>query len=148
MARPPVLDRMLELWNGGDVELADEVYAPECIGADGKTFGPDEVRAEVQRLRDAFPDQRFEVERELATGRETVLCLRWHGTHRGAYESPVGTIEPTERPFSVRGIEIFEVRDDRITGVRLTWDLAGLLSQLGVRLLDAQTGASDAPDEF
>jgi predicted ester cyclase len=51
--------------------------------------------------------------------------------------SPLGTIEATGRRFSVSGIEIFEVRADRVTRVSLVWDMVQLLSQLGVRSTSA-----------
>ena len=112
---------MLELWNGGNADAVDEIYAPAYV---------DETRAELVQLREAFPDQRFDVERELVADDTVVLCLRWHGTHRGAFVSPLGEIAATGRPFSIRGIEVFDVRDDRVVGTRMAWDLAGLVAQL------------------
>jgi predicted ester cyclase len=112
---------MLALWNGGDVDAIDEIYAPEYA---------EETREEILQLRRAFPDQRFDVERELIADDAVVLCLHWHGTHRGAFVSPLGEISPTGRPFSIRGIEIFDVRDDRVVGIRMGWDLAALVAQL------------------
>jgi predicted ester cyclase len=82
------------------------------------------------RLREAFPDQRFEVERELHADGAVVLCLRWHGTHLGTFASPLGEIAPTGRRFSTRGIEIFDVRDDRVVGVRTAWNFASVVAQL------------------
>jgi hypothetical protein len=40
---------MLELWNGGDADAIDGIYAPEYV---------DETRTELAQLREAFPDQR------------------------------------------------------------------------------------------
>jgi predicted ester cyclase len=112
---------MLALWNGGDVAAINEIYASQYV---------EEVRAEIVQLRQAFPDQRFDVERELVADGAVVLCLHWHGTHRGTFASPLGVIEATGRRFSVQGIEIFDVREDRVVGIRMAWDLAGLVAQL------------------
>jgi predicted ester cyclase len=112
---------MLALWNGGDVAAIDEIYAPELV---------EETREELVQLREAFPDQRFDVDRELVADGAVVLCLRWHGTHLGSFASPLGTIAPTGRRFSIRGIEIFDVTDDRVVGTRMAWDLASLVAQL------------------
>jgi predicted ester cyclase len=112
---------MLVLWNGGDADAIDQIYAPEYV---------EETREELLQLREAFPDQRFEVERELVADGAVVLCLRWHGTHLGSFASPLGEIAPTGRRFSTRGIEIFDVKDDRVVGTRMAWDLASLVSQL------------------
>jgi hypothetical protein len=72
---------MLALWNGGDADAIEEIYAPEFV---------DETREELVQLRGAFPDQRFEIERELHADGAVVLCLRWHGTHLGMFVSPLG----------------------------------------------------------
>jgi predicted ester cyclase len=112
---------MLELWNGGSVDAIAQIYAPEYV---------EEVREEIVQLREAFPDQRFDVERELVADGAVVLCLHWHGTHRGVFAFPLGEIAPSGRRFSVRGIEIFDVRDDRVVGIRMAWDLATLVAQL------------------
>jgi len=128
---------MLELWNGGDLDLVDEVYASDCVRGDGRPLGPDDVRDGLIALREAFPDQRFSVEDEFHHGAKVVMCLCWSGSHRGRFMSPLGTIEATDRQFSVSGIEIFEVRADRVARVSLAWDMTQLLSQLGVRLTSA-----------
>jgi predicted ester cyclase len=112
---------MLALWNGGDADAIADIYAAEHV---------EEVHEELLQLREAFPDQRFEVERELHADGAVVLCLHWHGTHLGSFASPLGAIAPTGRRFSTRGIEIFDVEDDRVVGTRMAWDLASLVSQL------------------
>lgn len=128
---------MLELWNGGELDLVEEVYASDCVRGDGRPLRPDDVREGLVLLREAFPDQDFTVEDELQHGAKVVMCLRWSGSHRGRFVTPLGTIEATGRKFSVSGIEIFEVRADRVTRVSLAWDMVQLLSQLGVRLTSA-----------
>jgi hypothetical protein len=54
--------------------------------------------------------------------------LAWHPPRR--VRLPLGEIAPSGRRFSVRGIEIFDVRDDRVVGIRMAWDLATLVAQL------------------
>jgi hypothetical protein len=39
-------------------------------------------------------------------------------------------IAPPGRRFSTRGIEIFDVRDDRVVGVRTAWNFASLVAEL------------------
>jgi steroid delta-isomerase-like uncharacterized protein len=130
VSRPGVIDRMLELWNGGDVDAIAEIYSPECVDKHGRRLEPAAIREEIMELREAFPDQRFEVERELDAGDAVVLCLRWHGTHHGTFASSLGAIAPTGRRFSISGIEIFDVRDDRVVRAWMAWNIAALVAQL------------------
>jgi steroid delta-isomerase-like uncharacterized protein len=127
---------MLALWNGDDVAAIDDVYSPDCVDEDGRRLTADAIREEILGLREAFPDQRFDVERELVSDGEVVLCLRWHGTHLGTFDSPLGAIAATGRRFSVRGIEIFDVRDDRVVRTWMAWDLARLVAQLRGKPID------------
>jgi hypothetical protein len=53
-ALPPVLDRMLAFWNGEDIEPAD-VYVEGCVENGESTFGPADVKAQLDALRGGCP---------------------------------------------------------------------------------------------
>ncbi len=77
-----------ELLNKGNLELAQELFAPIYVnhGAEGDIEGgPDAIKAFVTSIRTAFPDLKVEVE-ILATEGDRVAWLRTHrGTHQGEY---------------------------------------------------------------
>jgi len=77
-----------ELLNKGNLELAQEIFAPTYVAhvAEGDIEGgPDAIKAFVTSLRTAFPDLEVEVE-ILATEGDRVVWLRTHrGTHQGEY---------------------------------------------------------------
>ncbi len=77
-----------ELLNKGNLELAQEIFAPTYVAhvAEGDIEGgPDVLKAFVTSLRTAFPDLKVEVE-ILATEGDRVAWLRTHrGTHQGEY---------------------------------------------------------------
>jgi hypothetical protein len=88
---PPVLLRVLDLWNGGDVDPED-VYVGGCTVDGGVTaFDPEDVLPEIAAT-------------------------------------------PNGKPFTLQGIEVFEVSDDRIVDVWQTWDMGPLYAALGARL--------------
>jgi predicted ester cyclase len=129
----PVLERMLALWNGEDVD-ARSIYAYGCVENGGEeAFDPEAIPPIVDALRSAAPDLRFELLDWFAGGSRYVLRLRAAGTHRGALATPIGVAEPTGRPFSMRGIEVFEVHDDLITAVWIGWNYGELYAALGAR---------------
>lgn len=132
---PPVLRRLLDLWNGHEVDPAD-VYARGCT-VDGGTsaFDQGDVLPEIEKYRSAFPDLRWSIERWFAVGDRYVLRMQATGTHTGApFPSELGTASATGRPFALQGIEVHEIRDDRIIDVWQTWDLGPLYVALGARV--------------
>jgi predicted ester cyclase len=123
-ALPPAIERMLELWNGGDVD-PDDVYAPT----------PDDVRPTIAKYRAAFPDLRWAVDEWFRAGERYVLRMHATGTHTGApFESELGTAKATGAAFRIDGIEVVEIRDDRVVAGWQVWDLAPLYECLGARL--------------
>ncbi len=61
-----------ELWNTGNVAVADELLAPSYIGHDplwpDLGPGPEGVKRFVTRYRSAFPDFHFTIEDQIAEG--------------------------------------------------------------------------------
>ncbi len=83
----------------------------------------------------AFPDIRFEVEREFASGDLAAVCWRVTGTHQGDF----GDIPPTGRPLEYHGCAILQIREGKITHVWTYFDTGHILRQLGVLAGDDQT---------
>jgi predicted ester cyclase len=132
---PSALERMLALWNGQPLE-AGEVYANSCTVDGGRTsFGPEQVTEDVRALHAALPDVRFEIEDHFAAGDRHVLRLVARGTHSGEpFRTEIGSAPATGAAVELRGIEVFELRDDRIVDVWLGWNFAPLYAALGARL--------------
>jgi hypothetical protein len=141
---PLVLQRMLELWNGGADDPA-AVYASGCTLDGGPTtFEPDEVAVEIASLRAAFPDLRFVVDETFSAGARHVLKMRAAGSHSGApFRTEIGIAAPSGRPVEMRGIEVFEIKDELIVDVWVGWNFAQLYAGLGARLDPALTGQAD-----
>jgi predicted ester cyclase len=101
-ALPEVFMRMLDLWNGADVDPRD-VF--ETVPAD--------LLATVSKYRTAFPDLRWEIDEWLVAGDRHVLRMHAVGTHAG-------------KPFRFEGVELHTIRNDRIGGSDQVWDLGAL----------------------
>jgi predicted ester cyclase len=115
---------MLDLWNGADVDPAD-VYART----------PEDVLPTIAKYRSAFPDLRWAVDESFAVGDRYVLRMHATGTHTGEpFESEIGTAEATGGTFTMEGIEVLEIRDDRIADARQVWDVGPLYAALGARV--------------
>ena len=88
-----------EIWNGGDLELADQVFAPDYVNHGGLipdlVRGPEAIKFSVAVYRLAFPEFRVAVVDLLAQGQ--TVALRWttHRTpsHDGGSDAPDGELD-------------------------------------------------------
>jgi predicted SnoaL-like aldol condensation-catalyzing enzyme len=68
-ANKAVVRRYIEMWNSGDVALADEVLAPTWVDyAHPEVAGPEHVKQTVRQVRAAFPDFHIVIEHMLSEG--------------------------------------------------------------------------------
>jgi predicted ester cyclase len=131
---PDVLARMVALWHGEDVDPAS-VFASGCVLNDGEaTYQPEDVLPWVRKLRRAFPDIHFEVVASFAADARYVILFRVSGTHTGTFETAIGTAPPTGNAVTAHGIEVFEIRDERVVAVWEAWDWRSLYASLGARI--------------
>jgi len=121
-----------ELWNKGNLPVANELIAPNYIHHDASTpdvgRGPESEKKRVTLYRNAFPDIRFTVEDLLAES-ETVVA-RWscRGTHKGELNG----IAPTNKQFNITGVSIARFTNGKMFEGYVNWDALGLMQQLGV----------------
>jgi steroid delta-isomerase-like uncharacterized protein len=90
-------------------------------------------RAEIERfMRELFasgPDAAFSLTRIVAGEREAAVEWRLRGTFSGA---PFQGIEPTGKPFDLRGVDYFEVEDGLIVSNVVYYDGAEYARQIGM----------------
>jgi steroid delta-isomerase-like uncharacterized protein len=119
-----------EVWKPGGESTVRELMADRLEGymegADVHTR--DEFLAERAKLLGAFPDLHIEVDDVIEQGSKTVA--RWHvtATHEGA---SLG-FPPCNKRVTFRGMTWLEFKDGRIVRGWDSWNLGGLLAQLGV----------------
>jgi steroid delta-isomerase-like uncharacterized protein len=121
-----------EVWQNGNYEVADEVFAPDYIRHDLRATqaapGPEGQKQIARAFRDAFPDLRFEVEIVVAEG--DYVAARWIAS--GTHTHPWASVEPTGRPVTFSGVNIFRFENGRAAEIWNHRDDLGLQEQLGV----------------
>jgi steroid delta-isomerase-like uncharacterized protein len=123
----PVRRYFEEVANGHQLDLADELFAPD-FGSPGPVIGPDAARAALRSMWAAFPDLSFSIDELVAEDDRVVAKVTYTGTHRGAFLG----VEPTGRSIRFTGVEMAVVHEGRIA--REAWhiiDHGEILSQLG-----------------
>jgi steroid delta-isomerase-like uncharacterized protein len=121
-----------ELWNKGNLQVADELIAPTYQHHDASTpdlgKGPESEKKRVNLYRTAFHDFRLNLEDLLADG-ETVVA-RW--SCRGVHKGELNGIAPTGKQFAITGVTIARFSSGKIVEGFVNWDALGLMRQLGV----------------
>ena len=128
-----IVRRLLEeVWNKGQVSVADELFTPNYNHHDSSTpdvgRGPESEKKRVTLYRNAFPDMRLTIDDILTEG-ETVVA-RWscRGTHKG----DLNGIAPTGKQFNITGISIARFTNGKMFEGYVNWDALSLMQQLGV----------------
>jgi steroid delta-isomerase-like uncharacterized protein len=121
-----------EIFTGGNLELVDELFAPDFILHDSSV--PQEVRGVealkqyITMYRTAYPDTHFTVEDQIAEGNEVVTRWTGQGTHQGELMG----ISPTGNQMTVTGIEVDRVSGGKIEESWVSYDALGMMQQLGI----------------
>jgi len=122
-----------ELVNGGQLELVDELFAPEFVEHEElPNLTPDRrgVREFLELFRRAFPDLTFTIEHLVADGDLVAAYLTMRGTHK---EDFLG-IQPTGRKISVRSFDLLRVSDGEFVEHWGVTDTMAMMQQLGVEV--------------
>ena len=125
-----------ELWNRGDLSVADDLHTPDFSDRDPASPrmrpGPDGMKEKVSAYRAAFPDLHFDLQQVLSVEEHVVAHWKCGGTHEGE----VLGLAPTGRRIEVEGISIFRLENGKIAEQTIVWDALGMLKQLGALAAD------------
>ncbi|MBI1885725.1 MAG: ester cyclase [Chloroflexi bacterium] len=126
-----------EVIGRGDFALIDELVAADYVGHSStpETYSREGHKQFFAALRRAFPDLQITVEDQIAEGDKVVT--RW--TARGTHEGEFAGIPPTGKRAVMTGIYIDRFADGKLVECWTKSDDLGLLQQLGVIPVPAQT---------
>ena len=123
-----------EVWNQGNVALADELYAPNVRfqnpgAADVRTL--EDFKRLVTALRSPFPDGHMTIEEMIAEGDQVVSRYTFRGTNTADFVTPI-PLPATGKQVTMTGIAIAHLSGGKVVEVLDMADNLGLLQQLGV----------------
>jgi steroid delta-isomerase-like uncharacterized protein len=120
-----------EVWDKGNLEVCDEVFADDYLRHDLRPTepapGPEGQKQIAADFRSAFPDLRVEV--DILVAEDDYVVGRWtaSGTHRG----PWGAVEPTGRRVTFSAVNIFRFQNGKVADIWNHRDDLGLREQIG-----------------
>jgi predicted ester cyclase len=91
-----------------------------------------EATAYATRWLKGFPNGKMTVRKEITSGPWVIQEVTMEGVHSGPLESPTGTIQPTGKKVTGKGVQILRVENGQIAEARLYFDQLEMLSQLGL----------------
>jgi len=121
-----------EIFEAGRLETADEIFTSDARfhgpDWDPSARGPAVVKQDATNYRSAFRIDKLT--RDLELGEGDMVTHHW--TFTGTHVGDMGDIKPTGRQVTVSGIDVFRVRDNRITDFYQQFDQMAMMRQLGV----------------
>jgi steroid delta-isomerase-like uncharacterized protein len=131
-----------ELWSEGNLAVADEIFAPNFVSHQHSRPDEQDVRgvaaykAFVRQIHEAFPDLHYVLEDQIAEADKVMTRNVASGTHKGWLMG----IEPTDKRAQWAGISIDRIEQGKIVENWVSWDMMGMLQQLGVVSLPSEEG--------
>ena len=125
------LDRIVEIWNLGKVELIDQLYAPNYVDRTPQAaFAPtlDGLKKAVTALKVGFPDLRYTLDESIYAGDKLVHRVTARGTMTGEFNG----MPATGKSATWTEIHIGRLVDGRIVEHWGVVDQLSMLVQLGV----------------
>jgi steroid delta-isomerase-like uncharacterized protein len=120
-----------ELFNAGNLEVADEIIAADHVNHDPTLpdipTGPEGQKQVVNLYRGAFTNAHISVEDQLAEGDRVATRWTGSGTHQGEFMG----VAPTGNQVTITGITIYRVSGGKIAESWTNYDALGMMQQIG-----------------
>jgi steroid delta-isomerase-like uncharacterized protein len=125
-----------ELWNERRLDVADAIFAENCVTHqlrsgvpdEGVLRGPEAIKEHVAGWIASFPDLRFSIEQILSEGDRVVTQLLVEGMHQGPWLG----IPASGRKLQIRMFTVHRVVRNKIVEDCVLVESLGIFRQLGV----------------
>ena len=123
-------------WNRRDFDHIASVTSDDCKWVaipTGQTFsGKEGLRQYSLGWASAFPDGQIQETNLIAGDDGAVIEFVGRGTHTGTLSGPAGDIPPTGRSVEMSFCEIYRIKEGKVVGGSIYFDMVTLLGQLGM----------------
>ena len=95
----------------------------------GTTRNKNECLAGLIEVKKAMPDVRYDIQEIIAEGDRVAVVENYSGTMKG----PMRGSKPTGKKMSVTAVDVYKIKNGKLTEVRSVFDMASLTNQLGIQ---------------
>jgi len=132
--RATIIDRTLAVWNDGDLNIVEELYAPDLVwhvvDIAEDVVGLEAFKDLVTTFRTAFPD--FDLTFDETLVADDMMVIRWTmtGTNTGTFQG----LPPTDRPVRLSGMALSRMVDGKTAEVWQHYNALSIFEQMGYTL--------------
>lgn len=129
----PIVDRGVAVWNNGNLEEADEIWAPNVIRSANDlpdVEGIEGLKAVINSFRTSFPDAKLIVDEEIYSENKAIIRWTFTGINTGEGEMPA-----TGNQIEIWGISILYFENGKLTKELVAFDNQSLMEQLGFTMM-------------
>lgn len=135
-AKAPILAYNEKNWEAVERAVASD-FAYDEVGTHRNLRGVPDVIAVWKGWAAAFPDSKATFEAAHVSGNTVILEVTWRGTHSGPLRTPTGDIPATGKKIEMRACQVVDIADGKARGIRQYFDMATMMTQLGVNVVGA-----------
>lgn len=139
-----LLDKVLEMWNKGNLALIPELYTADCVATTSSSPAPfvghEGIRQWIEINRAMMPDLVMAFPEVVAVPGKIVTVWTLTATQTGPIAMPGGTMPATGRKISVSGMSIDYLKEGKIVKEVVVNNALEMMMQLGFTLAPPQTG--------
>ena len=144
-----LLDKVLEMWNKPDYALISQLYAPDATAWSSSMpepfVGHEGIRKWIENTRTMMPDMVMAFPEVVVQGDKIATIWTMTGTQTGPMAMPNGTLPPTGRKVSIKGLAIDYLKDGKFVKEIVAFNMLEMLMQLGFQLMPPQPPPPPAP---
>jgi predicted ester cyclase len=107
-------------------DSAVAIHVPTNVTFNGK----EGFRQATEIWKGAFSDAKCDIKNTIVSDDYIVTEFNGIGTHDGILETPMGKIGPTGKKINVPFVEILKIKNGKIQGSKLYFDVATMMQQL------------------
>ena len=141
-----ILDKTLKIYNEGNLDLVDEIIAPENIlhqsAYPDDIVGIDAFKDYITNVRTAFPDMKLTFDEKIFKGYKIMTRWTFTGTNTGSLRE----MPPTGKPVSYSGLSLTHMKAGKFVESWIIYNVLEFYKQLGFSIMPPEEESEEEPE--